>query len=283
LTPWRTRTPDWLLLAVLAGAVALVLRTLAVYPPVSLALVVASLVLAGASLWSCRVLLGARTAWTFLALAAATGWFAEETGANLGWFFGDHYTYTEVLGPRLLTVPLVIPLMWFGLCYIGWLMACLTLWRAPVPPAGGWRRGALAALLAAMIVTAFDLGADPYFVYVLKAWIMDDKQGGWFGETLRGFTGWMVVSFAIVALFQALARPRLLRGAADARARRAALVPVLVYFGFIAFQVTQTQPAALRVVALFAMGIPAMLALVAWSQWAGTPQGREGARLAGEA
>jgi uncharacterized membrane protein len=161
LTPWRTRTPDWLLLAVLAGAVALVLRTLAVYPPVSLALVVASLVLAGASLWSCRVLLGARTAWTFLALAAATGWFAEETGANLGWFFGDHYTYTEVLGPRLLTVPLVIPLMWFGLCYIGWLMACLTLWRAPVPPAGGWRRGALAALLAAMIVTAFDLGADP--------------------------------------------------------------------------------------------------------------------------
>jgi hypothetical protein len=37
------------------------------------------------------------------------------------------------------------------------------------------------------------------------------------------------------------------------------------------------------VVALFAMGIPAILALVAWSQWAGTPQGREGARLAGEA
>ena len=268
MTPWRNRTPDWPLLAALAGAIALVLRTLFAYPLLSLALVVASLALAGASLWSCRVLLGARTAWIFLGLGAAMGWFAEETGARLGWFFGDHYTYTEVLGPRLLTVPLVIPLMWFGLCYIGWLMACLTLWRAPVPPARDWRHGALAAFVAAMIVTAFDLGADPYFVYVLKAWIMHKTDGGWFGETLLGFAGWMMVSFAIVAAFQAVARPQLLAGADDARARRAALVPVFVYFGFIAFQVTQTQPAALRVVALFAMGIPAFLALVAWSQWA---------------
>jgi uncharacterized membrane protein len=260
-----------------------VLWTLTVYPLLSLALVVASLVLAAVSLWSCRVLLGARAAWIFLALAAALGGFAEATGSTLGWFFGDHYTYTDVLGPRLLGVPWVIPLMWFGLCYIGWLMACLTLWRAPLPPSFGWRPAGLTALLAAMIVTAFDLGADPYFVYVLEAWIMEKKDGGWFGETLRGFEGWMVVSFAIVALFQAVARPRLATDAAAARARRAALAPILVYFGFIAFQVTQTQPAALRVVALFAMGIPAILALVAWSQWAGAAAGRRAESVAGEA
>lgn len=248
-----------------AFATVLVVWTAHSYAPLSVALVAASLVLSAVSLWSCRVLLGPRPARIFLAVAVALGWMAEQAGATLGWFFGD-YSYTGVLGPRLGAVPLVIPLMWFGLCYIGFLMACLVLWRQPVPAAGGWKAGALVALLAAMIVTAFDLGADPYFVYVLKAWIMDKKDGGWFGETIRGFEGWMVVSFAIVAAFQALARPRL-AVPMTAAARRAALVPIGVYAGMIVFQVCLTQPLALRVVAFFAMGIPALIAWVAWSQW----------------
>lgn len=249
-----------------AVAVALVLWTAHSYSPLSAALVMASLALSGASLWSCRTLLGPRAARMFLATAVVLGWLAEQTGVTLGWFFGD-YAYTDVLGPRVGAVPVLIPLMWFGLCYIGFLMACLVLWRHPVPPASGWKAGALAAFLSAMIVTAFDLGADPYFVYVLKAWIMVKKDGGWFGETVKGFEGWMIVSFAIVAAFQAIARPRLVAGA-DATARRAALVPIVVYAGMIVFQVLQTQPVALRVIAFFAMGIPALAASAAWSHWA---------------
>ncbi|MEP6791603.1 MAG: carotenoid biosynthesis protein, partial [Ramlibacter sp.] len=183
-----------------------------------------------------------------------------------GWFFG-HYTYTDVLGPRLGAVPVVIPFMWFGLCGVGFLMASLVLWRQPAPPAAGWRTGAPAALMAAMLVTAFDLGADPYFVYSLKAWIMLKRDGAWFGETVRGFQGWMGVSFVIVALFQAIARPRL-AGAPATKARNAALLPIIIYAGFIAFQVALAQPAALRVIAFFAMGIPALAAGMAWSQWA---------------
>ena len=256
------RTPDTLLLA--AGAVALVLWTFHSYSLLSVALVMASLVLSGASLWSCHALLGRRAARIFLVTALALGWLAEQAGATLGWFFGD-YSYTDVLGPRLGAVPIVIPLMWFGLCYIGFLMSCLVLWRRPAP-AAGWMAGALAGFLAAMIVTAFDLGADPYFVYVLKAWVMGKKDGGWFGETVKGFAGWMLVSFAIVAVFQAAARPHLVEGA-GATARPAALVPVLVYAGLIVFQVSLSQPVALRVIAFFAMGIPALIAAMAWSQW----------------
>jgi putative membrane protein len=101
---------------------------------------------------------------------------------------------------------------------------------------------------------------------VLKAWIMAEKDGDWFGETVRGFEGWMLVSFVIVALFQAVARPKLV-AAPSPRAHPAALVPLLVYTGLIVFQVTQTQPVALRVIAFFAMGIPLLIAGVAWSQW----------------
>ena len=256
--------PDIVVTAALA--VALVLWTARSYPLLSVALVMASLALAAACLWSSRILLGARTSWIFLAIAAVLGWLAEQAGSTLGWFFGS-YHYTDVLGPRLGAVPMVIPLMWFGLAYIGFLMASLVLWRQPVPPASGWKAGALAALLASMIVTAFDLGADPYFVYVLKAWIMTEKDGGWFGETVKGFEGWMIVSFTIVAVFQAIARPLAVTGSGVA-ARRAALVPILVYAGMMVFQVAMTQPVALRIIAFYAMGIPCAIALMAWSQWA---------------
>jgi uncharacterized membrane protein len=259
---WRLRADHALLAAI---AVALVLWTAYSYPLLTVALVIASLVQSGACLWSCRTLLGSRTSWIFLATAMVLGWCAEQAGSTLGWFFGS-YTYTDVLGPRLGAVPLVIPLMWFGLAYIGLLMASLVLWRQPVPPASGWKAGALAALLAAMIVTAFDLGADPYFVYVLKAWIMAKKDGDWFGETVKGFEGWMIVSFTILVVFQAIARPRLV-AVADARSRLAALIPILVYAGMMVFQIAMTQPVALRIIAFFAMGIPCLIALMAWSQW----------------
>jgi uncharacterized membrane protein len=268
LAHWRIAAPD------AAGAwgfaLALLLWTGYAYPALTLVLVAASLALGGTSLWSCRVLLGPKAAWRFLALALALGWFAEQMGSSRGWFFGS-YRYTEVLGPRLGDVPLVIPLMWFGLCHIGFVMASLLLGRQPVPRDAGWKALLLVALLAAMIVTAFDLGADPFFVYQLQAWVMEKKDGGWFGETLRGFEGWMIVSFAIVALFQATTR-RWPDGVAPEHSALAALVPILVYAGFIAFQVLMVQPAALRVVALFAMGIPTLVALAAWSQWAREPR-----------
>jgi uncharacterized membrane protein len=244
-----------------AGGIALAAWTGTSYSLQALMLVLSSLTMAGASLWSCRTLLGQRSAWTLAALAIALGWFAEEMGSTRGWFFG-HYTYTEVLGPRLGSVPIVIPLMWFGLTHIGLLMASLLLWRTPVPPADGWKTGALAAFLAALLVTAFDLAADPYFVYQLQAWVMKETDGDWFGETMWGFAGWMTVSFTIVSLFLAVGRPKL-RSPAPA----AALVPVLVYGGLMLFQAAFSARPELRVIPLFAMGIPVLVAAVAWAQW----------------
>jgi uncharacterized membrane protein len=249
------------------GAVALSLTTALRYPLLTTAFVVLSLAMAGVSLWSCWVLFGARTAWSFLAIGAALGWFAEQMGSSRGWFFGS-YTYTDVLGPRLGDVPLVIPCMWFGLPYIGLVLASFALWRQPGPPEGaGWKALGFTALLAAMIVTAFDLGADPYFVYQLKAWIMTEKDGGWFGETIRGFEGWMQVAFAIIVAALVLARPQLTTERGP-RQRRAAWVPLAMYAFMMAFQLVEALPLALRVVAFFAMGIPLLIAAAACHRWA---------------
>lgn len=267
--PSRVRTPEFLALAALAAG--LLLFTAFKYPLLTLALNAASVVMFAFSLWAAHVLLGRRQANAFALLALAVGWFAEQMGSSRGWFFG-HYSYTKVLGVTLGDVPVVIPLMWFALTLLGYVLACLILWRQPVLAAPGWLTGALTAWLAAMIVTAFDLGADPYFVFVLEAWIMEKKDGGWFGETLQGFFGWMLTAFAIVAAFQWRAAPAA-PAPASPPVRRAALVPLGIYASGLVFQVCLGYPIEVRAIAFFAMGIPLFCAAVAWFQWGPPAQG----------
>jgi len=235
---------------------------------VTTALVASCALLFAASLWSSWVLAGRRSAAGFAGLAMMLGWFAEQMGSSRGWFFG-RYHYTEVLGPQLGNVPVAIVLMWFALCWLGYAMACLILWRQPVLPApAGALQRLLTAWLAAMIITAFDLGADPYFVFVLKAWIMARTDGGWFGETLQGFAGWMFVSFVIVSLFQAFFAP--VRLASRGRRERAAALVAPAIYGFaLVFQLCFGDPVEVRAVAFFAMGIALFVALVARWQWIG--------------
>jgi uncharacterized membrane protein len=165
-------------------------------------------------------------------------------------------------------VPLVIPLMWFALCYVGYILAKLLLWREPQAAVKSWPRRLLTALLAAMLVTAFDLGADPYFVFVLKAWIMQKTDGGWFGETLQGFAGWMLISFLIVLLAQYLMHAdRGLQKPASRSVQLAAGLPLAIYASGMLFQMAFGHPIETRVVALFAMGIPILAAATAWWQW----------------
>lgn len=228
-------------------------------------LVVSSVLMFGFCLVSAAQLLGLRSALGFAALALGLGWFAEQMGATRGWFFGE-YHYTDVLGPRLGEVPVVIPLMWFALTYAGYVMANLIVSRTPVDRSTGLGDLALLSFLSATIVTAFDLGADPYFVYKMGAWVMVKKDGWWFGETLQGFAGWMLVSFVVVMTFRLWLRGRAPRPAEGFMRRHAAL-PLLLYGGLMAYQMALGHPVETRTIAAFAMGIPLLCAVAGWRQW----------------
>ncbi|MCC6070917.1 carotenoid biosynthesis protein [Massilia sp. GCM10020059] len=229
-------------------------------------LLIASSVLMFACCWaSAAHLLGARAALRFVVIGVAVGWIAEQLGASYGWFFGS-YTYTEVLGPRIGDVPAVIPLMWFALCYAAYVIANLMVWQAPSDGAAPLVQAIAMSVLAAMIVTAYDLGADPYMVYKLKAWIMAKTDGWWFGETVQGFAGWALVSFVIVFGFRLSLRGRAPRPAMPV-ARRHALVPLGIYGGSMLFQVIEGYPVETRTIALFAMGIPLLTALCGFARW----------------
>lgn len=249
-------------LAISAGLIAASARQ---HDPRALAVVVTSLVMFALCVGSANQLLGWITTRRFVLIALAFGWFAEQMGSTQGWFFG-RYTYTNVLGPRLANVPVIIPLMWFVLTYTGYVLATLVLWHRPVDDGEGLPRAAFNSLMAAMFVTAYDLGADPYLVYVMKAWIMEKTDGAWFGETVQGFFGWMFIGFAILFAFRVWTRrtPSAPRTPATIRA---ALVPMLVYGGGIAFQVMFGYPVETRTIAVFAMGIPLLAAIHGWRQW----------------
>jgi putative membrane protein len=229
-------------------------------------LLVASSVVMFACCWASAIhLLGARAALHFVVIGVVAGWIAEQLGASYGWFFGS-YTYTDVLGPRLGDVPAVIPLMWFALCYVAFVIGNLIVWQAPSDGRAPLAQAIVMSLLAAMIVTAYDLGADPYMVYKLKAWIMTETDGWWFGETVQGFAGWAFVSFFIVFAFRLSLLGRA-PAPALAVARRHAMVPLFIYGGSMLFQVVEGYPVETRTVALFAMGIPLLAALCGFIRW----------------
>jgi uncharacterized membrane protein len=228
-------------------------------------LVASSVLMFMACLASAVRVLGLRPAMYLVLIALPIGWFAEEMGANYGWFFGS-YHYTPVLGPQLGSVPVVIPLMWFALSYIGYVMANLIVWQVPADGATSIRRSIVMACLAALIVTAYDLGVDPYMVYKLKAWIMTQDDGGWFGETLQGFAGWMLVAFCIVLLFRLLLRRASFPAAPSTRVRDV-LVPLGLYGALMLFEATQGVPVETRTVALFVMGMPLFCAACGLYRW----------------
>jgi putative membrane protein len=229
-------------------------------------LLVVSSILMFACCWSSAShLLGPGPALRFVVIGVVLGWLAEQLGATMGWFFGS-YTYTDVLGPRIGAVPFIIPLMWFALCYVAYVIANLIVWQTPTDGVPSTPQTVVMSFLAAMIVTAYDLGADPYMVFTLKAWIMTKTDGGWFGETLQGFVGWMTVSFVIIYSFRATLR-RNPPVASSKVAPQYALVPLFIYGGSMAFQAVEGSPIETRTIALFAMGIPLLTALCGWTRW----------------
>ncbi|GAA4422973.1 carotenoid biosynthesis protein [Acidovorax lacteus] len=261
MRPHPSRLP---LLMFLPLAVAMLATAWQSHNPVTLAIVAASLLMFAACWASASQVLGHGPALRFVAVACGLGWLAEQLGSTLGWFFGD-YTYTPLLGLRLGDVPLVIPMMWFALTYAGFIMANLIVWQRPVTMAGSHGLPGLLflALLGGMIVTAFDLGADPYLVFHLHAWDML-KKGSWFGETMQGFVGWVFVSFVILSVFRWNQRSR---PEVAAPHPLMVLLPMGIYASGMVFQMIWGVPVETRAIAPFAMGIPLLCALAGFWRW----------------
>jgi uncharacterized membrane protein len=186
-------------------------------------------------------------------------------GENYGWFFGD-YDFTDALGLRVIGVPIAIPIMWFNLCYVCLVLAFLISERRPFQQEASFRGMISSSILGGLLVTAYDLGADPYMVFVIKAWIMEKKDGWWFGETLQGFVGWFLISFTIIFLFQIFMKFQKWALPKTYSSPDASLI-LLIYGCWMGFQVFFGYPVETRTISIFAMGTPLFIALLGMKHW----------------
>ncbi|WP_067498034.1 carotenoid biosynthesis protein [Actinoplanes sp. TFC3] len=131
---------------------------------------------------------GARAAVALVATATLGGFAVEAIGVATGFPFGT-YNYSGQLGPKVLGVPLIIPLAWTWMAWPAWL-AALRLARS------AWAR----VVVAALGLAAWDLFLDPQMV-AEHYWTWNSPTPalpGVPGIPIGNYAGWL--GFALVLM-----------------------------------------------------------------------------------
>lgn len=196
----------------------------------------------------------------FFATALIT-WLFEQAGVATGAVYGA-YHYSGMLGPKLGAVPLLIPLAWFMMIYPSYLITSLILDGQVFPHRMGIKQLGIRALVAAMVMTAWDAVIDPGMSRA-GFWVWE-HGGSYFGVPLHNFAGWLVTTFVVYIAFGLLQRRfrLILQQSRD----WFAFLPTLAYSIVTLVQVANEKVGPSSVIAFFAMGLPALLAITRWTQ-----------------
>jgi putative membrane protein len=222
----------------------------------------ASLALTVFCLASAAHLLGRQRALVFFGIAVILGWLSEFIGIRTGLVFGE-YSYTDQLGIKLGGVPVIVPLVWFCIIYVTYVLANLIVLRSPRP---GGNIGAILwlSLVGAFLTTAYDLVLDPFMVISVQAW--EIESGSYFGETQRGPLGWLLISFLVALVYRLVDRPNAREQVDDAHVTAAA-GPILAYGVWAVFFTIYGEPAATRLIAFISMGLAILAAVSGFAEW----------------
>lgn len=172
---------------------------------------------------------GPRAAGALVLVTTGGGFLVEAVGRSTGLPFGD-YDYTGALGPRLLGVPLVIPLAWTWMAWPAWVAAARLTARTAARDAGtpqlvpggdgpgeavraglgraGPRdeaRPLTAIVVAGVALAAWDLFLDPQMVSQ-RYWLWRPPGTALPGVAdipLSNYAGWLGVAVALMALLRA--------------------------------------------------------------------------------
>ena len=133
----------------------------------------------------------------FTGICVAFGNAVENLGVTTGIPFG-HYRFLDVMGPRIYRVPVLLGLAYVGMAYASWTIARILVPSRSSPFSGA--RIIRIALVAACVMTAWDVAQDPVWSTFLHAWEWRDS-GPWFGVPFSNDAGWLSTTFTIYLLF----------------------------------------------------------------------------------
>ena len=140
---------------------------------------------------------GLRAMLVFVAICVIVGNVIENIGVATGFPYG-HYYFVELMGPKLFHVPILLGLAYIGMAYVAFTLAHVILGTASASDSP--TRLGMISLLAACIMTAWDLAQDPVWATVLHGWVWRDG-GPWFGVPLSNYLGWLGTNFLISLFF----------------------------------------------------------------------------------
>ena len=156
---------------------------------------------------------GLKAALTMMLLCLVVAGSFEVLSVQTGFPYGQ-YSYSSLLGPGILGVPLLVPFCWQMMAHNAGVVARLIYPKAWI-------------LVAAGALTAWDLYIDPQNVRAgYWTWA---RAGEYVGIPLENFAGWLLTALIIYALYARLERPQPTLSAATSSVTVFELLPVLVY------------------------------------------------------
>jgi putative membrane protein len=184
----------------------------------------------------------------FFAVSAIVSYAMEEMGVRTGLIYGA-YHYSDMLGPKLGHVPVIIPLAWFMMIYPSW--------RVRGVDAHSLSGLTAQAMVAAWVITGWDMVMDPGMA-LAGNWVWE-HGGAYFGVPRRNYIGWLLTTLLVYWIAGWLGRDPKRRTVAG---KTFAALPVMVYAWFAVRYVASNHFPELQVVAAFSMGVPALVALI---------------------
>ena len=172
---------------------------------------------------------GARDALAIFAICITITFAMENLGSLTGFPFGHYHFEVGANLPHVGLIPVIVGPLWFGMGYFSWIVAG-TLLGAPARPAGKFELLAW-PVVAAFVMTQWDVVMDPPLSTISKAWIWHDG-GAHFGVPLSNYAGWLLTSWLFYQVFAIyLGRRPDLPEPIPARTRALRLMAIALYLG----------------------------------------------------
>lgn len=167
---------------------------------------------------------------SFFAVTFVVSNVFENLSILTGFPFG-HYHYSGSL--KLFHVPIFIGPIYFGLGYVNWLVASTIFDRADehldLRERSGRINVVILPVLAAAVMTMFDVGSDSVASTIGNSWIWE-QGGGVFGVPYTNYLGWWLVTYVFFQIFALmLARRRLRQSPASIVMAGNMLQPIVIY------------------------------------------------------
>jgi uncharacterized membrane protein len=147
-----------------------------------------------------------RTASALFLICIVITFIIENIGTTIGFPFGRYHFEVGAGLPYVGRIPIIVGPLWFGGGYFSWVVASTLLDGADRRLDRKFNFFAL-PVVAAFVMTQWDLVMDPPSATIARAWIWHDG-GADFGVPLSNYFGWLFTSWLFFQAFAVYLRRR---------------------------------------------------------------------------